>query len=451
MITPSQALDRLRARFELNYPKWVLQRGNWPLQIPLQPPSAAERRTNPVACRTWAEDWRAYEGPGTVHYANAQFLTGIIPMPQRLDIESAAQAALAHPATRATWQRCSQRLPRLQEALPRARFDTRAIKDIVELDQDEYERLFATATWLNSHPTSGFLLRQLPIEGIDTKWLEKHESLVLKMLGTHESAPDEPTPADAPREPVTRRGRLHERLGLRPVPQLVQVAVLDPVLRAPLGGMRHFAASVEDLNSWPESPTRVLILENKETAYALTGDYPGCVVLHGHGFHVHNYARIRWVRAASSVVYWGDIDTPGLEFLNDLRALGVPAISILMDTATLHAFRHLSTTGSTPRRTALPWLTAPERELLNELVEHAQLNVSGLLLEQERVPWSHALATLEPVLTPCAGQRASEDVKRPDREERGDLTVAGVQRHEPPGGTARTSTSEIEPEAYARG
>jgi hypothetical protein len=413
VITPGQALAKLKTRFELDYPKWVLQRGTWPLRIPLQPPSTAQRRTDPVACRTWAEDWRAYQGPGTVHYANAQFLTGTQPMPQRLEIENAAQAALAHPTTRATWQRCSERLPSLQEALPQARFDTKAIKDIIELDPDEYERLLATTTWLNSHPTSGFLLRQLPIEGIDTKWLESHESLVLKMLGVREPSTDEPAPVDDPDAPSTRRGRLHERLGLRTVPQLVQVTVLDPVLRAHVGGMRHFAASVEDLNGWLETPVTVLVLENKETAYALTGDHPGCVVLHGHGFHVHNYARISWVRSAASVVYWGDIDGPGLEFLNDLRALGVQARSILMDTATLRDFRRLSTTGSVPRRTTLPWLTTSERELLDELVDHAGRNPSGLLLEQERIPWHHALPAIESVLTTHAGAVAGEALKRP--------------------------------------
>ncbi len=34
--------------------------------------------------------------------------------------------------------------------------------------------------------------------------------------------------------------------------------------------MRHFAASIDDLNGWPTRPSTVVILENKETGYALT-------------------------------------------------------------------------------------------------------------------------------------------------------------------------------------
>ncbi len=56
-----------------------------------------------------------------------------------------------------------------------------------------------------------------------------------------------------------------------------------------------------------------------ETGYAITDDHPGTVVLHGHGFSVVNYARITWARHAQSLIYWGDIDAPGLQFVNDLR------------------------------------------------------------------------------------------------------------------------------------
>ena len=99
--------------------------------------------------------------------------------------------------------------------------------------------------------------------------------------------------------------------------------------------MRHFAASVEDLNAWQNTPRTAVILENKETAYAITGDHPGVVVLHGHGFSVVNYGRIAWIRRAQDVIYWGDLDLPGLQFVSDLRGLGIPARTILTDIATL--------------------------------------------------------------------------------------------------------------------
>lgn len=62
----------------------------------------------------------------------------------------------------------------------------------------------------------------------------------------------------------------------------------------------------------------------------------------------------------------------------------------MMHKQTLERFRHLSTDGAGPQRTVLPHLTGPEVELYLLLSLHAAEKDSGLLLEQERIPWPHA-------------------------------------------------------------
>lgn len=149
-------------------------------------------------------------------------------------------------------------------------------------------------------------LRQLPVKGIDTKWLATHAIFVLALL-------DEETAGQAAEElSLSKPRKLHHRLGLRVVPELVQVTVLDPALSAQFADMCHFAATVDDLNRWPRQSNTVLILENKQTAFAIVDDFIHAVVLHGRGFHVDQYARISWARNAKRVIYWGDIDAPGL-------------------------------------------------------------------------------------------------------------------------------------------
>src|SRR5699024_8552980 len=164
-----------------------------------------------------------------------------------------------------------------------------------------------------------------------------------------------------------------------------------------LGGMRHFAADVEDLNRWPRHPETVLILENLETGYAFTDDWPGTVVLHGNGANVGSYARIDWVRTAD-VFYWGDIDVPGISFVHDLRTRGIEATSVLMDTATLTAFRHLAVTSHATRSDEPELLTTAERELYQYLADYMADNETGLLLEQERIPWPWAHQTLADIV-----------------------------------------------------
>lgn len=388
MIWPDEVAVHLRRRFERDYPDWARGRGAWPMRVPLQPPTTAERSADPVACHDWAARWQAYEGPGAVEFASLRFPTGTHPMPRALVLRHPDHVASAHPDTPQTWRRCGQRLVALQQTFTSARFEG-IIRRITELSDGDYERLVNTVTWLRDNPTSGMLLRQLPIEGIDTKWLGRHAHLILAMLGADNSDESDEGTTNGP-----RRLRLHRRLGLRVPPDLVQIAVLDPRLRANVGGMRHFAASIDDLNGWSHHPSTVVILENKETGYALPDDLPNVVVFHGEGFSVLHYARITWVHDAEKVVYWGDIDIPGLQFVNDLRTYGITVDTVLMDSETLDRFQHLAVDGAGPQRTQLPVLTDEEQHLYQRLLNHAKSEGTGLLLEQERIPWRYAYPVL---------------------------------------------------------
>lgn len=389
MRSPADVTAYLASRFASDYPDWARGAGTWPLRVPLHPPEPARRSADPVACHAWAGEWDRYDGPGRVKTAPLRFPTGTHPMPRALILDRPGDVAAVTPAAAAAWRQCGERLTSLQAAFPRARFD-RIVRRLAEMDDAEFRRLEATAGWLRDNPASGMLLRQLPIEGIGTKWLTAHAGLVLPLLG----APGDPAGQENGEDggdgaPASLRRRLHERLGLRLPPALVQVTVLDPAIRAGVGGMRHLAASVEDLSAWDARPRVVVILENKETAYAIDGDHPGVVVFHGHGFNVLNYARIGWVRMAPAAIYWGDIDGPGLEFVSNLRGHGIPARTVLTDTATLDAYRHLAVDGAPPGREP-PRLTPAERDLHARLTAHHAAAGTGLLLEQERIPWDHA-------------------------------------------------------------
>lgn len=391
MRTPDEIAQQLRKRFENDYPDWARSRGSWPLRINLQPPTTAERSEHPVDCHAWADQWATYDGPGVLEQANALFPTGKKrPMPQRLTFARAAAVAAANPDTRETWRKCGSRLTELERAFPRARFD-RIIRRITDLPESDYQRLVSTTKWILENPTSGMMLRQLPIEGIHTKWLARHATLLLALLGDDSTA-DLDNDID---ETDSQRIQLHKRLGLRVPPDLIHVGILDPELRAQVTGMRHLAAGVDDLNQWTRTPDTVVILENKETGYAITDDHAGTIVLYGLGFSVAHYARIKWVRSASKVIYWGDIDLPGLAFVSDLRGLGINAETILMDLDTLDRFRHLTVDGAMPSRQDLPHLTLSERELYEHLLDYAARNDAGLLLEQERMAWEHAHRVLQ--------------------------------------------------------
>jgi hypothetical protein len=423
---PDDVVHILRTHFHSDYPTWARGEGrHWPWRLKLNPPSTTERTEDPVGCHEWATAWAAYTGPGEIEHANLRFPTGTHRMPTHLRLARPGDVAAAHPEDQTTWRRCGRRLTRLQARFPDATFE-RVIRQITELDDQDFQRLELAAAWLRDHPTSGLLLRQLPIEGIHTKWLSRHAVLVLALLGKDHKSTGHDTDDVDDQEPlddrigetdigdidtngddvqVSRRRLLHTRLGLRVPPDLVQVSVCDPQLRAQVCGMRHFAASVEDLNRWPTHPDVVVILENKETGYAVTDDLPGTVILHGHGRYVEQYARIAWVLTAQRVVYWGDIDVFGLQFISDLRTYGVPAVSILTDCATLQRYQRLAVSTKAPQTTNTPppRLTKAESQLYQLLIDHVRANGDGLLLEQERIPWVAAASVLRSAVSGNAG------------------------------------------------
>ena len=160
MWQPDEITTSMRARFERDYPDWARGRGTWPIRIPLKPPTSAERSTDPVACHTWAKLWDLYAGTGTIERSTLRFPTGLHAMPKTLVLDSPLAAASIHPSTRETWIRCGERLMHLQRAFPKARFD-RVIRRLTEMDADDFQRLVATVSWLDGHPTSGLMLRQL--------------------------------------------------------------------------------------------------------------------------------------------------------------------------------------------------------------------------------------------------------------------------------------------------
>lgn len=387
MRTPDEVRRILARRFDERFPSWARGGGTWPMRISLAPPNRQTRQDDPLACHTWAQQWREYDGPGRLDHVELRFPTGTHSMPASLNLETPHQVAAADPGTEHRWRTCGVRLPRLQKLFPGINPPSWMIKRLADLPETDFTQLVAVTTWLKENPASGMLIRQLPVEGVHTKWLAQHARLVLALLGDRPTDNVDLEDEDAKR---SRRRETYRRLGLRATPELVQVAVLCPVLRTQIGGMRHFAGSIDDLNSWPGRPTIVLIIENKETAYALTEDMPGVVVLHGEGFDVASYARIGWARTAATVIYWGDLDLAGLHFLNDLRSYGLPAKSIMTNLPTFTRFRHLAVVGAALHRHDVPHLDANERELYEHLRDHAKTTGQGILLEQERIPWEHA-------------------------------------------------------------
>ena len=239
------------------------------------------------------------------------------------------------------------------------RAHARAIGD---LDGADFDRLVHVLAWLRENPESGRLVRELPIRGIHTKWIESRRGLV---------------------EALHRAGTGAPGLGLREPSPLIRIRALDPSLS--FQGLSDVSAPVDDLAASTIRPERVFVFENLATLLAMP-DVPRAIAVHGGGHRVDLVARLPW---AQTVTYWGDLDSHGFAILNRLRARGVDATSALMDMDTLFDHRDLWGIDPDPNVGVFELLTPDERAALQSLSAEGNIR-----LEQERIPWSYALARL---------------------------------------------------------
>ncbi|MDJ0417187.1 DUF3322 domain-containing protein [Rhodococcus opacus] len=338
------------------------------LTVALHPPSEHQIAEDPDAVVAWVRSWRAYTGAGHVEWAMRRWPSfGTQEVPVRLTLSGAGQIASAggrETEWRALMIRRDVLVDRLgpgTETLSAAVAATAA--NWLDLDDDDFVRLTTIARWLSDHPNSGYFIRQLPVPGVDTKWLSRHRGMVETLL-----------------EGV----RGHRELGIRSLPGMRDVALCDPDLL--IGTPRRFATSVEELTALPLAPARTVILENKEGLYALPR-LAETVALHGGGYTVHELAGIPWV-VNSEVWYWGDLDSHGFAILDRLRRHLPHVRSLLMDTDTLDRWRTLAVREHKPTFNEVSHLTESEAAALQSLRE------DDLRLEQERIPWPYALERL---------------------------------------------------------
>jgi hypothetical protein len=229
----------------------------------------------------------------------------------------------------------------------------------------EMPQLIAAYVWLDSHRESQRYLREIDAPGVDTKFAERHRTVLAAML----------------RVSSTASGFLAD-LGLRCKPGLVRLRP-SPSLGFPGPTLTEVAVRSEELAQLAVKPRGAVIVEN-EISY-LSVDVPeGGIVFWGKGFDVDSIGRLRWL-AQADVLYWGDIDTHGFAILDRLRAWLPRARSALMDRDTLLAHRDRWVTEDHPANSVLTRLTPDEYDLYSELVGDGL--GERVRLEQERIDW----------------------------------------------------------------
>lgn len=354
-----------RRQWPRRFPGW-LAGSDKPLSWPLHPPSEREALASTDEVSRWAQEWQHMQGEGVrVEWVERAWRSlGRQSLPTHVNATATGVARLSGHAE--VWERAVGVVEMLHRSWPPADFSVAlptVAKRVGDLAETEATSLVTVLAWLAAHPETDLWERELPVEGVDTKWLEKHRGLVSPLLM-----------AVADRGPGLRR----HGLGFR-------VRVLDPSLHH---GPADFTVDLAGLGRLEVRPSTVVVCENLTTVATLPGMH-GTVAVHGMGFAASLLADVPWIRDAR-VVYWGDLDTYGFHILGQVRAALPQAESVLMDIETLEAHRALAVREPRPYRGPVGHLTLAELRAL------AAVRAQDLRLEQERIPrewaWPRLLA-----------------------------------------------------------
>lgn len=314
-------------------------------------------------------------------------------LPRELTVdstESLIRALQPNGVTPAVWRTALARLLRFcetfaltsEESRKSAAAALRSLKLLFPSDTSdrEFEAVLRTLSWLLRHPNAGLFPRALPVEGVDSKWLERRRAALARLWNTVTG------------ENVSAADFL-EHAGLLRLPQFVLVKnaaawvgeeAAEEVVKLPVETLAKKA---------PKSPV-VLIIENEQTALSL--DFRDVPIFLALGYGVTLLESLPWMKE-KRILYFGDLDTHGLAILAECRRLFPQTESVLMDLPTFERWRAFAVTEPKGAEPSPEHLTPEERALADVL------SAGRLRLEQERIPLGTVREALLRVLDPQEG------------------------------------------------
>jgi hypothetical protein len=225
---------------------------------------------------------------------------------------------------------------------------------------------------------TGKYLRALPLVSVDTKFLEKYQSLITDVLDNiHNDA-------------VSNSGGLLKWLGCNANPTgWLTIRPLCEKTKAKIGGFPVLQLSGDVLKQQALPARNILVVENMESGLGLPS-LPDTIAIFGGGKNVA-WMEAAWLKS-KNVAYWGDLDTWGLSILSDVRTK-LPTVTVLMmdqKTLLLHKDRMVEERKSVDN---LPeFLTTSETEIFLNLKNTYKLTSR---LEQERLSPDYIKTELE--------------------------------------------------------
>lgn len=354
-----------------------------PLSVSLHPPVEQQVMGDIAHAQSWVSAWRECRFADLVEWTNrrwpsvgTQSVPGRVIMRTPEDVARVAGCSTTWITMRdracdvsSRWHRTWRKIHPGATAESIADAVSTTAQQSATLSPSDWRTMLDVIDWLAAHAQDIAYARQLPIRGIDTKWVERHRALLKPLCR-----------AVTGRDPIFAQPQ-----------RCVRVNILDDVIA--LDGIVDLATPVSELDTVMRRARLAIICENLVSTLSLP-PIPGTIALHGGGYAV---GELGSVSALSSMplLYWGDLDSNGFAILNELRSVLPHAESILMDRETLAHHLDLCVNEPAPNTGRLANLTTDEQATLDMLRQgNPSQGIASLRLEQERIEWAWACSDI---------------------------------------------------------
>jgi hypothetical protein len=344
----------------------------WPISLPIGRPTPQQFARQTREVREHVQRWRQVS-VGEIVWESVSFRAASEPVdiPTAWTLRNPSQwvAAIDDPIVERDFRKLMVLLPQVDPQFHSVLVRHAAL--ICELSEEIVLKAVHTAQVLEPGCAAGKPLRALAIAGNDSKFMERHRALVLKLLDERfEGQPGE--------------------LGLE--------AFLDALdegdhwlLVAPLEkGLLPFkrqSVPATDLMGTALPGTHLLIVENERCLHQLPA-LPGTVAVLGSGLNLA-WMQAEWLRE-KAIGYWGDLDTWGLAMLAAARVHQPKLEALLMDQHTFEAHAALVVCEPYPSSDLPPVALSDDERILYLRLRHAEKG----RLEQEFLPRETVTARL---------------------------------------------------------
>lgn len=241
--------------------------------------------------------------------------------------------------------------------------------------------------WRKTHPELTPFIRELNLEGVHTKLVERHQKLLAAWFkaGLDEHWLQERRHF---KDFSRRYGFARERRRIR----FRFLSYSD----SPLAGISDFELYQHEVEpSFMQNIHSVIIVENHLSFLSLQAR-KGVAAIDGSGYGAATLVSLSWLRE-KRILYFGDCDAHGLDILSRLRSSLPKITSICMNLRTFETFAAYSTHDSSAPISTPHNLDERELKLFNQLHDRS-LKGQTNRLEQERIPLNFVMAELDTCL-----------------------------------------------------